>query len=85
MDDDMFAKVCSFALAAIFFLCSILKQGVLTEAVEESLTDQLGDQFGFDSGLVTFLMLAAVVTIIAKRDIDSHRRSVLVERVPRAY
>ena len=30
-------------------------------------------------------LTAAVLTIITKRDIDSHRRSVLVERVPRAY
>ena len=30
-------------------------------------------------------LTAAVLTIITKRDIDSHRRSVLVEGVPRAY
>merc|ERR1712023_245924 len=46
--DDFFAKACGFALAFIFFVSVLLKQGVLTEAVEESLTEQLGDQFGFD-------------------------------------
>ena len=59
--DDLFANACGFSLSALFFFSVILKQGVLTEAVNEVLTEQLRGRFGFDAGIVTVGMVASIV------------------------
>ena len=60
-DDDYFAKAAAFALTALFFFSLVLKQGVLTEAVDDVLSEQLRGRFGFDAGLVTIGMVASIV------------------------
>ena len=47
--DDIFAKACGFSLTSVFFFAVILKVGVLTEAVDDVLSDQLRNRFGFDA------------------------------------
>lgn len=59
--DDYFAKACGFALSAVFFFSVILKISVLTDAVDDVLTDYLRQRFSFNVALVSVGMIASIV------------------------
>ena len=59
--DDLFAKACGFGLSAVFFFCVILKVGVLTDAVDGVLSEQLRSRFVFDAAVVTAGMTVSVI------------------------
>jgi hypothetical protein len=68
--DDSVAKAFGFALAAVFFFALIIKVNVLTESVQEYLTEQLHTNFVFDmvivsAGMTIAVALALVVTVLA--------------------
>ena len=70
--DDSFAKACSFSIAAIFFLCVLLNQGVLVDSVVEFgdvLPPEMIDRFVFGvvtaSLLLIILILSSVVLAVA--------------------
>jgi hypothetical protein len=65
--DDYFAQACSFGITAVFFFCIILKLGVLTEAVDASLSLQMRALFMFDETVVTVglvISLAAALVMV---------------------
>ena len=80
--DDLFAKACSFSLTALFFFLVILKQGVLTEAVDDVLSEQLRRRFGFDSGIVTIGMAVSIVTALALAAVMAAKQLVAAARLP---
>ena len=60
-DDDLFCTICNFVLTAAIFLCGILKQSVLSEAVASTLSDVFREQFVFDAGLISVLLISMIV------------------------
>ena len=62
--DDYFAKACGVGLTALFFFAFVLKVGVLAEATESVLTEQLALQFGLDAGVLAVCMAGAVVSVL---------------------
>ena len=63
-DDNYFSLLCNFALCAVFVFCLIFKMGVLSEAVDPVLTDEMRHQFAADSSK---LAVALFVTIAGHR------------------
>ena len=65
--DDSFAKACSFALAAIFFLCVLLNQAVLIDSVVEFgdfLPSEMKDRFVFGLVTASFLLVILILSAI---------------------
>ena len=60
--DNVFAIACSFALVAVFFFSIILKQAVLSEEVDDVLTDRMRRIYDFNPVLVIFGMSASVLS-----------------------
>jgi len=80
--DNLFAKACSFSLAALFFFLVILKQVVLTEAVDDVLSEQLRGRFGFDTGIVTIGMVVSIVAALALATVMAAKQLVAAARLP---
>ena len=59
-DDDFFSVLCNFVLTASVFLCVVLKQATLAEAVDSYLSDDMQETYGFDSALVSGLLIAII-------------------------
>ena len=59
-DDDFFATLCNFVLTAAVFLCVVLKQATLAEAVDTYLSEDMHATYWFDSALVSGLLLAII-------------------------
>ena len=65
-EDDFLAMATSFSLVFVFFFCLILREGVLIEKVEDSLTAEMFRQYSINGallgvGLVTAVLLALVL------------------------
>ena len=59
-DDDFFSVLCNFVLTATVFLCVVLKQATLAEAVDTYLSDDMRTTYWFDSALVSGLLIAII-------------------------
>ena len=80
--DDYFAKAVGFALTAFFFFSVILKVGVLTEAVDDVLTQRLRDRFGYNAAFVTVGMFCVVVGALALAATMAAKELVAAARLP---
>ena len=60
-DDDIFCTICNFVLTAVIFLCAILKQSVLSEAVADTLSPDFRKLFVFDAGLVSLMLVCMII------------------------
>ena len=80
--DDLFAKASGFCLTALFFFSVILKQSVLTEAVDNVLSQQLRSRFSFDAGLVTIGMIASIVGALVIASVMAVKQLIEAARVP---
>ena len=64
--NDYFAVACNFMLTAVFFFSVVLKVSVLTEAVDDYLTEELRRRFAFDLvavGAVLFICVAGALIL----------------------
>ena len=59
-DDDFFATLCNFVLTATVFLCVVLKQATLAEAMDPYMSDDMHTTYWFDSALVSGLLFAII-------------------------
>ncbi len=57
----MFCTICNFVLTAVIFLCAILKQSVLSEAVADTLSGEFRKLFVFDAGLVSLMLIGMII------------------------
>ena len=60
-DDDFFCTICNFVLTAVIFLCAILKQSVLSEAVADTLSADFRKLFVFDAGFVSLMLVCMII------------------------
>ena len=51
-DDDFFCTLCNFVLTASVFLCVVLKQATLAEALDTYMSEEMRETYWFDSALV---------------------------------
>ena len=80
--DDVFAKASAFSLTSLFFFSVFLKVGVLTEAVDDVLSEQLRGRFSFDAGIVSAGMVVSIVAALALAAVMAARQLVAVARLP---
>jgi len=80
--DDYFAKACGFGLTAVFFFSVILKVGVLSEAVDDVLSEQLRSRFSFNAAIVAVGMIASIVGALALSLIMAVRQLLAASRLP---
>ena len=59
--DNYFAKACSYALTMLFFFVTVLKVGVLTEQLDNVLTDELRYRYSFDAAFVSAGMMVSII------------------------
>ena len=57
----MFCTICNFVLTAVIFLCAILKQSVLSEAVANTLSSDFEKFYVFDAGLVSVMLISMTI------------------------
>jgi len=80
--DDIFARACGFALTALFFFSLVLKVGVLTDAVDDVLSQQLRDAFGFDAAVVSVGMIGSIVFALVLAACMGAQQLVAAARLP---
>ena len=59
-DDDFFCTLCNFVLTASVFLCVVLKQATLAEALDTYMSEEMRETYWFDSALVSGLLTAII-------------------------
>ena len=62
-DDDLFAMLCNFVLSTCMFLCVVLSQASLAEAVDAYLADAMKSTYNFDSGVISALIIGALALV----------------------
>ena len=60
-DDDFFCTLCNFVLVAVLFLCVVLKQATLAEAVDTYLTPEMFELYYFDAGAVSVVLIGTIL------------------------
>ena len=81
-EDDFFAKACSFALTAVFFFSMVLKQGALTESVEDTLPADMRSKYVFDAGAVSAIIIAIIVSALALAVALCVQQVIITARLP---
>ena len=64
-DDDFFSVLCNFVLTATVFLCVVLKQATLSEALDTYMSEEMRETYWFDSALVSGLLIAINALLFA--------------------
>ena len=82
IEDDYFALGTDFALVALFFFAIVLKVGTLRESVEDRLTDQLKAQFGFNTVVITFGLMASVLSVLTLMSIFAVQQVIIAASKP---
>ena len=62
-DDDLFSMLCNFVLTTCMFLCVVLNQATLSEAVEEYLADEMLERYTFNATAVSALLIGAIMLV----------------------
>ena len=79
---DYFTFACNFSLTTVFFFCVFLKVAVLTEAVDNVMTPSLKSGFDMQSGLISFCLMAFVLSVVILIGIITLQRMIAAARVP---
>ena len=80
--DDAFGKACAFALTCLFYFSGVLKVGVLTEAIDDTLSQRLRQLFSFDATFVTVSMIVSVLSALLLAALMTVFQLIVAARVP---
>ena len=63
-EHDDFSLLCNFSLAMVFFFSLVLKMGVLSGEVQDSLSDELRDSYTFDPALLSVALMCTLLASV---------------------